>query len=405
MTQCRICQSDITPFLDLGRQPIANRFLTEQETRQEEYFFQLQVAYCPQCHMVQLVDQPDREMMFHENYAYFSSISTRMQLHFADFAREIMDKYLGDAPFVVEIGSNDGIMLKNFKEKNIPHLGVEPSANVAQAAKDQGIETICRFFDEELGKELADKYSKADVISCANVFCHIPYLDSIIRGVDQLLKPEGVFIFQDPYLGDIIEKTSYDQIYDEHVFFFSVSSVQNCFERFGMEVVDISHHEVHGGSMRYTIARKGSRSVQDIVAKQLEKERQLGLTQLAGFQAYQQKVDQSKTKLVEILKQLKNEGKRVVGYGATSKSTTVTNYCGIGPDLVEFISDTTPTKIDKYNPGTHIPIKTYRSFSENHPDVALLFAWNHGEEIMEKEQAFSQSGGKWLVYVPEVELR
>jgi methylation protein EvaC len=306
---------------------------------------------------------------------------------------------------VVELGSNDGIMLQNFKTAGIRHLGIEPSANVAQVAIEKGINSVCKFFDEELAKEIINGHGQADAILGANVMCHIPYLHSVVAGMKALLKPEGVIMFEDPYLGDIVEKTSYDQIYDEHAFYFSLSSISYLFEQHGLEVVDIMPQHVHGGSMRYIIAHQGARSVSAAVTTQREKEKALGLQQLETFEKLRRNIERSRDELVKLLSDLKGQGKRIVGYGATSKSTTVTNYCGITPDLVEFISDTTPIKQNKFSPGVHIPVRPYQEFEARYPDYALLFAWNHAEEIMAKEQKFQDAGGQWIVYVPEVEVR
>jgi methylation protein EvaC len=384
--------------------PIANGFLAPEEFG-KEYFYELMVGFCNHCTMVQLVEQPERNMMFHDNYAYFSSISSKMASHFRDFAKLVMDNYMTDRnPFVVEIGSNDGIMLRHFADKGIRHLGVEPSGNVAQVAREKGIETVCEFFEESVAGHIKSERGQADVVVAANVMCHIPYLDSVIQGVSRLLKAEGMFIFEEPYLGDIVEITSYDQIYDEHVFYFSVTSVRHLFNRYGMQLIDIMPQNVHGGSMRYMIAHQGVFPISADVEAQIRKEKKLGLHSREMFKGFRRNVERSRDSLMHTLANLKKQGKRVVGYGATSKSTTVLNYCGITPDLVEFISDTTPTKQGKYSPGMHIPVKPYDDFCSRYPDVALLFAWNHGEEIMGKEKNFSDAGGQWLVYVPEVRI-
>jgi methylation protein EvaC len=404
MTNCLICNSAIEPFMSFGRMPIANGFLTSDQFVQE-YFFELQVAFCPHCGMVQLTEQPDREKMFHENYAFFSSTSARMAVHFKEFADLIMKDYLrASNPFVVEIGSNDGIMLQHFAKADIRHLGIEPSANVAQAAIDKGVRTISTFFDENLAREIGAEHGQADAFLGANVMCHIPYLHSVAAGIKILLRPDGVLVFEDPYLGDIIEKTSYDQIYDEHAFYFSVDSLSHLFERHGLEVVDVHPQSVHGGSMRYVLAHKGTRPVSPAVTAQRAKEETLGLHRPETYDRLRQNIERSRDDLVALLRDLKRQSKRVVGYAATSKSTTVINYCGITPDLVEFISDTTPIKQGKYSPGAHIPIKPYEEFTAHYPDYALLFGWNHSEEIMAKESKFKAAGGKWIVYVPKVQV-
>lgn len=404
MRNCLICNQLIDPFMSFGPMPIANGFLTAAQFDKEP-FFDLQVGFCPDCKMVQLTELVDRELMFHENYAFYSSTSRRMAAHFGELARQVQRDYLpGSDPFVVEIGSNDGIMLQHFAGAGIRHLGIEPSANVAQAARDKGIDTVCAFFDEDLAKQIVAERGQADVFLGANVMCHIPYLHSVAAGIRTLLKPGGVLIFEDPYLGDIVEKTSYDQIYDEHAFYFSVASVTNLFSRHGMEVVDVQAQHVHGGSMRYVIAHQGARTVAPAVSRQRQKEEALGLHLPETFVRLRQNIERSREQLLALLCDLKQQGRRVVGYGATSKSTTVTNYCGITPELVEFISDTTPIKQGKYSPGAHIPVRSHDEFQRHYPDFALLFAWNHSGEIMEKEEAFRRAGGQWIVYVPQVEV-
>lgn len=404
MYRCLVCQNEFEPFMTFGKMPIANGFLLPDQFGQE-YFFELKVGYCSRCGMVQLADLVDREKMFHENYAFFSSTSRRMLEHFREFAELIQNNYLrAPDPFVVEIGSNDGIMLQHFANKKIRHLGIEPSANVARVATEKGINTVQEFFDATLAKKIVSEYGQADVFAAANVMCHIPYMHSILEGIKLLLKPKGVVLFEDPYLGDIVQKTSYDQIYDEHAFYFSLHSVNYIFREHGMEVIDIMPQNVHGGSMRYVISHKGSHPVNEAVRRQLAKEEQLGLRRPETYTHLRKNIERSREELMKTLTNLRRSGKRIVGYGATSKSTTVTNYCGITPDLVEFISDTTPIKHGKYSPGTHIPVKPYEEFCRNYPDIALLFAWNHGEEIIEKEKKFVGSGGKFLLYVPNVHI-
>ncbi len=404
MFKCLICQTPYEPFISFGPMPLANGFCRADEFA-NEYSFELKVGLCANCGMVQLAEQPDRSQMFNEHYAFFSSTSTRMALHFKELAHAVMAHRLNlPNPFVVELGSNDGIMLQHFAQAGIRHLGVEPSANVAQKAIERGVNTISQFFDEALARQIVAEYGQADVVLGANVMCHIPYLHSVAEGIRILLKPTGVLIFEDPYLGDIVEKTSYDQIYDEHVFYFSAASISYLFRQHGLELVDVAPQNVHGGSMRYVIAPQGAQPVAAAATAQRAWEEQIGLHQPATFNRLRANIEQSRAQLLEILHSLKRQGKRVVGYGATSKSTTVINYCGITPDLVEFISDTTPIKQGKFSPGAHIPVKSYQEFTANYPDYALLFAWNHAGEIMEKEQKFKAAGGKWLVYVPKVQV-
>ncbi len=402
MPECLVCRTPVEPVISFGRMPIANGFLPREEFA-NEYFFELKVGFCPACSMVQLTEHVDRERMFHENYAFFSSTSVRMAQHFQGFAEAVRRDHLKSAdPFVAEIGSNDGIMLQHFAKAGIRHLGIEPSANVAEVARGKGVRTVCEFFDEALARRIVAEHGQADAFLGANCMCHIPYLHSVAEGIRILLKPTGVLVFEDPYLGDIVEKTSYDQIYDEHAFYFSVHSVASLFGRHGLEVVDAQPQNVHGGSMRYTIAHAGAKQATPAVAAQLQKEQELGLHRPETYVRFRKNVERSRDELMKLLRAIRGSGKRVVGYAATSKSTTVTNYCGITPDLVEFISDTTPIKQGKFSPGAHIPVRPYDEFKARYPDYALLFGWNHGDEIMAKEQAFRAAGGKWIVYVPGV---
>jgi methylation protein EvaC len=404
MKKCLICGFELDPFMSFGQMPLANGFLAPDQFA-DEYFFELSVASCPHCGMFQLIEQPNRELMFNEHYPFFSGTSRGMVVHFQEFAEHVKKNHLfSNDPFVVEIGSNDGIMLRYFADANIRHLGIEPSFNVAQVAIDSGINTICSFFDEECAKQIVKKYGQADAILAANVMCHIPYLHSVAKGIRILIKPKGILMFEDPYLGDVIENTSYDQIYDEHVFLFSLSSISYLFLQHDMEIIDIEPQETHGGSMRYVIARKGIYRVSGRVQVQLEKEKNMGLDKLQTYELFRKNCEHSRESLTTLLQELRNKRKRIVGYAATSKSTTIINYCGISADLIEFISDTTPIKQGKFSPGAHIPVYPNEEFSKNYPDYALLFAYNHAKEIMAKEQKFIASGGKWIVYVPNVRV-
>ena len=402
MKECLTCSGTIAPFMSFGRMPIANGFLKPAQFA-DEYFYELAVAFCPDCGMVQLTEQVEPEKMFHEHYAFYSSTSTAMAAHFKELAELIMSDYLvSQDPLVVEIGSNDGITLQHIADAELRHLGIEPSRNVAQVAMDKGIHTLCEFFDEGVARAILAEHGQADVFLGSNVMCHIPDLAAVLDGVRILLKPDGVLIFEDPYLGDIVEKTSYDQIYDEHVFYFSLKAISHLADQHGLEVVDVVPQNVHGGSMRYIIAHKGARAPAPAVERLKQKEKTLGLHRPETYDQLRRTIERSRDDLTKRLEDLKQQGKRVVGYGATSKSTTVTNYCGIGPELVEFISDTTPIKQGTFSPGAHIPVRSYEAFTANYPDYALLFAWNHAAEIMAKEEDFRRAGGKWIVYVPEV---
>ena len=403
MAECLICDSAFNPFVDFGQMPIANAFKKEVTTM-PEYKFPMQVGFCGKCYMVQLVEQPEKERMFHSNYAFFSSTSKYMKNHFQAFASKLCDLYaLDKTSFVVEIGCNDGIMLENFATKNIKCLGVEPSKNVAQKALDKGLEIKQDFFDDKVASEIIQKYSKANVIMSANVMCHIPYMHSIFKGIKTLLHTKGIFVFEDPYLGDIINKTSFDQIYDEHVFFFSALSVRSIAAYHNLELIDVEPQVTHGGSMRYYLTHKNTRKITQNVTQLISQEIALGLNSSKVYQNFSSDIHKIKIELLRLLSDIKKKGKKVVGYGATSKSTTVINYFGITSDLVESIFDTTPIKHNTYSPGANIPILPYKDFKESNPDYVLLFAWNHAAEIMEKERAYMKDK-HWITYIPTVKI-
>jgi methylation protein EvaC len=401
--KCLICTSQNEPFMSFGPMPIANGFITE-EAFDTEYFYEMEVMFCEWCKTLQLVDQPDRDQMFNSSYAFFSGTSRFMAAHFERWADQVVDEYLGASrdPFVVEMGSNDGILMKHFAKREIRHLGIEPSANVAEIAMGQGVNTVIDFFDKELAETILSEYGQADVYLAANVMCHTPYINSIVEGIKVLLKADGLVVFEDPYLGDVVEKTTYDQIYDEHTFLYSVHSVQHLFAKFGMEIVDVQQQNTHGGSMRYVIANETKFQVSTAVGKQLAFEKSLGLTEKNTFEQFARSCAQSRSDLLHLLRDLKREGKSIVGYAATSKSTTVMNYCSITADILDCIYDTTPIKQGKFSPGMHIPIVDHAKFKQNYPDYAVLFGYNHEQEIMEKEQEFMKQGGKWITYVPKV---
>ncbi|MGH3982286.1 MAG: methyltransferase domain-containing protein [Pseudonocardiaceae bacterium] len=401
---CRICGGDVREFFDFGRQPLSDTFPTEEEL-EHEFFFRLAVGVCESCTMVQLLEEVPRDRMFHHAYPYRSSGSSRMREHFARTARTLLDTELaGTDPFCVEIGCNDGIMLGVIKDAGVRHLGVEPSGGVADLARASGVRVQTDFFEERTATGIAAVEGPADVIYAANTICHIAYLDSVFRGVDALLAPGGVLVFEDPYLGDIVERNTFDQIYDEHFYLFSARSVRAAARRFGFELVDVERLPVHGGEVRYTIARSGARQPSPAVDALIAEEADRGLGEFGTFEKLGGEVKRVCADLVALLRDLRDQDCRVTGYGATAKSATVTNYSGIDAELVPCVYDATPAKIGRLMPGSHIPILPAAEFAAPYPDYALLFAWNHAEEIMAREKEFTAQGGRWIVYVPEVRI-
>ena len=397
--KCRCCNDNLYPFLSFGKMPIANGFLLKKNFK-KEYFFDLKVCFCKNCYLFQLFKQPSPKKMFHKNYAFFSETSEYMKRHFKKTATLIKRSFKTRRNLsILELGSNDGIFLKNFK--NNDHLGIEPSYNVFKVAKSKGINCINKFFSTSLALKLSKKF---DVIYSANVLCHISDIKDAIQGVSILLKKRGVFIFEDPYLGEMIKKTSYDQIYDEHVFIFSVHSVISICSRYNLELYDVEPQITHGGSMRYFICNKNQFKKTTRLKNILKLEKRNRLDKISTIKKFKNQCKKSKKKLLELLLSLKRKNKIIAGFGATSKSSTVLNYCGLTDKTISYITDSTPIKQNKFSPGSHIPIKNYKYFVKNVPDYVILFAWNHKQEILKKNNFLKYLGGKWILYVPKVKV-
>ena len=401
---CRLCGGVLREVVDLGRQPVSNAFVLPEETDKIP-FFRLAMGLCSSCTMVQQLEEVPAKQMYRADYPYRASGSQRIRRHFEDVARRLAETLPeGGDGFVVEIGSNDGVMLKTLCQAGVRHLGVDPAAGAGEVARSHGVNMRTDFFNAETADEIRAEQGPANIIYSANTFSHISYLDSILQGVDALLASDGLFVFEDRYLGDILKFNYFDQMYDEHIYLFSVRSVQAMAARFGFELVDTEHIPLHGGSIRYTLAREGTREPSSAVGEFLEQEKAEGLAEEATFVRFSDDIARVKSDLVSLLQDLHSKGKRVVGYGATSRSATVLNYCGIGPDLLAAVCDSTPEKQGRLTPGSKIPVLPPEAFSQPFPDYALLFAWNHSEEIMAKESLFHDKGGQWILYVPQVHL-
>ena len=398
MMNCKITKLPIKPFMSFGKMPIANGFLNKNEFDQE-FFFDMQVGFSEQCSLFQLKDHPTPEQMFNSKYPFFTGSSEAMKIHFKNYANFLKKNYIKKQSKIIEIGSNDGTFLSNFKDSNLDYVGFEPSSNVAELANRNGIKTINSFFSLNSLDLIEGFIGQTDVIFAANVICHIPDLINLIKTIDKLLSKNGVFIFEEPYLGSMFKKTSYDQIYDEHIFMFSGTSVKNIFDLFDMQLIDLIKQETHGGSMRYVVSRKKQRIISSNVQKILDEEKTNNLDNIESCLLFKKNCEESKIKLKDILKKLNHDGKKVVGYAATSKSTTILNYCEIGPEMIEYICDTTKEKIGKYSPGMHIPIVSIDHFRRDNPEIAYLFAWNHKTEILNKEKIFTKNNGKWISHV------
>ncbi|OYO15508.1 SAM-dependent methyltransferase [Enemella evansiae] len=399
---CKICAGSVHEFLDLGTQPLSDHFPRRPD--EQEYTYLLTFGVCESCAMVQMIGEVPRQLMFNADYPYLSSGSTTMRAHFEATAHKLLAAHVDAAPspFVAELGCNDGVFLEPVHRAGVSHLGFEPSSSVAQRARAKGLSVTEEFFEADSARSARERFGPAALIYGANTVCHIPYLNSVLEGVSELLDDTGVFVFEDPYLGDVVDKTSFDQIYDEHCFLFSATSVQAMAARVGLDLVDVERLPVHGGEVRYTLARRGSRAAAPAVAELIGHESATGLSTLPVLEGFARQVAENTAQLRAVISDLVSQGQRVVGYGATAKSATVLNYGGLGPQDLAYIVDTTPAKQGAFTPRTHIPIVSPDVFHADPPDVAVLFAWNHEAEIFQKETDFARGGGRWVRYVPTV---
>jgi SAM-dependent methyltransferase len=383
-------------FLNLGKQPIANGFLYKNQIK-DEFFFNLQVGFNNETKLVTQMEYVDPPLMFNENYAYRGSMSMTMREHFKQ-----LSKSLPADSKILEIGSNDGVFIKNWKQQNV--VAVEPCKNFAAETQDLGYITYPNFWTTSLSNTIKENHGNRDIIFSANCICHIPDLDDTFKAVENLLTDNGVFIFEDPSLAGMINNNSYDQIYDEHPHIFSVIALDNILKRNGLEIIQVENLTVHGGSNRIYAMKTGNGLIDPSVEQNKSYERILGLDKFETFIRFAEKVKQSKEDLLRLLTQCKAENKKVISYGATSKSTTIFNYCEIGSDLIQYITDTTPEKQGKLSPGMHIPIISPKIGFNSSVDYAYLGAWNFIKEISEKELEYLERGGRFITHVPIVKF-
>ena len=393
--KCKVTGKKIDPFMSFGQMPIANGFLNKDKFN-EEFFFEMEVGFSDDLSLFQLNDHPKPTMMFNENYPFFTGSSQQMKLHFKNYANWIKKYHPNTIKNIIEIGSNDGTFLKNFNSNDYNTLGFEPSNNVAERASKDGVNTINEFFNKNSVINQKNFINNTDLICAANVICHVPDLNDLIQAVCLMLNKSGLFIFEEPYLGSMFEKISYDQIYDEHIFIFSVTSISKIFKLFDMELVDVFPQTTHGGSMRYITGRKNIHKISDNVNTLLEKEKLKNLDNISSCNKFKNNCELSKIKTRKSLLKFKDNNYKIAGYAATSKSTTILNYCNINSKIIDYICDTTPEKIGKFSPGTHIPIVDMYHFKKFNPNIAYLFAWNHKDEILKKEKNYK---GKWFSHV------
>lgn len=405
ITSCRICKSKkLSRFLKLGPQPLANAFLKKRDLKKKELFVPLDAYFCHTCGLAQLGHVVDKEVLYRD-YLYFTSGMPKISGHFSKYARHVMSSYLKKGDLVVEIASNDGILLNFFKKYGYKVLGIEPALNIVKVARKLGVETVPKFFSAPLAKALAKKYGKAKVIMANNVVAHINDHHDLAKGICEFLAPDGIFALEAPYLVDMFENLTFDTIYHEHLSFLALRPLQYLFNQYDMEIIDVQIVPVQGISFRVFVAHKGAHRVKKIVGELLKKEQDLAMNKLRSYQQLAKRVEKSKEKLLNTLKKIKKEGKTIAGYGAPAKGNTLLNYYGINTNFLNWALEHLPSKHGLYTPGTHIPVVDDAYAKANPPNYYLMLAWNYKEPILAREKTFRKKGGKFIIPVgDEIEI-
>lgn len=400
---CRFCGAGLQQtFVDLGMSPLCETYPSAADLNRGETYYPLHVYVCEKCFLVQLDEYECAENIFNE-YAYFSSYSDSWLKHADSYCGKMRSRFrLGEESFVIEVASNDGYLLQYFVQRNVPVLGIEPAANVAEVAVRKGIPTLVKFFGTQLAKELVEEGRSADLVLGNNVLAQVPDLNDFVEGLKILLKPEGVLTLEFPHLLKLIEHNEFDTIYHEHFSYFSFFTTVRLLEAHGLKAFDVEELLSHGGSLRVFACNAGAKThpVESSVARVMEEEEKAGLRAVDGYKNFAQQVKETKLALLEFLLKAAREGKSVAGYGAPGKSATLLHYCGIGKDFIEYTVDRNPYKQGRFLPGTHIPIYHPDHIRETRPDYVMIFPWNLQNEIMKQLEYIREWGGKFVVPIP-----
>jgi SAM-dependent methyltransferase len=395
-----VCNSsDIQSVLSLGITPLADGLRKKEQLSQTEAVFPLNVSFCPKCSLVQIVETVPPDVLFCQDYPYYSSFSPALLQHSKSNALDLIEKRkLNANSLVIELASNDGYLLKNFVEHGIPVLGIDPAEGPAGAAERIGVPTMCTFFGEKLAKELAAKGRAADVIIGNNVLAHVADLHGFVEGIRILLKETGVAVIEMPYVKDLVDHCLFDTIYHEHLCYFSVTALNHLFRAHSMFLNDVKRLTTQGGSLRIYVEKK--ENVSAAVREMLKTEAAERVDQIDYYRDFAHKVETIRTELRHLLKGLKEKGARIAAYGAAAKGSTMINYCGIGTDFVDFVVDRNTHKQGMYMPGQAIPVLAPEALVEKMPDYVLLLAWNLIDEIRQQQKEYQDRGGRFIMPVP-----
>ena len=406
---CRFCTTPLTHvFIDLNNSPASNSFLTKEELNEPETFYPLKVFICDKCFLVQVDEYKKSDAIFDSSYAYFSSYSTSWLQHAKAYVDMMTERFaFNENSLVIEVASNDGYLLQYFKEKNIPVMGIEPTANTAEVAMAKGIKTVIEFFGAELADRFASDWNvKADLLLGNNVLAHVPNIVDFVLGIKLILKESGVVTMEFPHLLQLVDNNQFDTIYHEHFSYLSFHTVKQIFESQGLKMFDVEEIPTHGGSLRIyaTHEENAQQAISENVNKLLEKEYSKGINSLNYYNNFQQKALKVKIDITDFLIKQKRDNKKVAAYGAAAKGNTLLNYCGIKNDLIDFVVDANPHKQNKFLPASHIPVMNEDELKKSKPDFVIILPWNLKTEITAQLNYIKEWGGKFVVAIPELEI-
>lgn len=404
--KCRYCDRPLDPsFLDLGSIALANSFISREQLSEDELTCPLSLTFCPQCSLIQLTHVVPADYMF-SNYLYVSSTTQTFKIHFAEYAKEVRKKLSRvKEPLAVDIGSNDGLLVSCYQKEGMKAVGIEPAKNLSDAANKNGIKTINRYFDAHCVEDILNNYGPAHAISGNNVFAHIDDIQSVLKNVNKLLADDGLLVLEFPYLVTMLDDMVFDMIYHEHLSYISVNALKYVTERFGLKIFDIQYVSSHGGSLRVFIEKKnGPYEVSPVVGEYVKKEIEKGCFKEKVYRDFATKVYQVKENMLKWIREAKQNGKTISGYGAPAKGNTLICFCDLSTKEIDYIVDDNPLKQGLYSPGAHIPVVTSEYLKSHPTDFVIIFAWNFAAEIMKKLSDLKSQGVRFAVPLPELRL-
>lgn len=399
---CRLCgHQQLTQFLDLGYTPPADTFLLYEQLDEPETHYPLKVLRCDSCMFIQLSYIVPPDILYRNDYPYESSTTRTGRKHFDKFAESVVKNYnLASSDLVIDVGSNVGVLLKGFQERGCRILGIEPAENIAKIANENDIKTLSVFFSPDIAKEILSEYGKAKAITASNVFAHIDDLNAVLECLDILLDDDGIFIIEAPYLLNLLKNLEYDTIYHEHLSYLSVKPLVSFFKNNGFEIFDIQEVDIHGGSIRIFVNRQSYRSISAKVTDMISSENDGDIYSIENLILFSENVKKNRNNLMNLLYKLKSENKRIAAVSAPAKGMTLLNYCGIGTHILEFVTEKSQLKINKYTPGGHIKVLPDSALVTEEIDYALLLAWNFKDEIIGNLSEYRNLGGKFIIPIP-----